>query len=411
MNDFYDLISGVVSLEIHSPDGTDKAPLLADRLMKEIKFSGLTSDNGTVYLDATHRCLPYVLKAAEELGMEAVITRKRGLFYHLEKYRHRFGFVIGAAVSALMVFYLSNIVMRIEITGNETVSDSEIMTLLEQSGIDYGAFLPSVDLRRAEKQVLTSSDKLAWVGIKRTGCRVMAEVMEAALPPEMVPNNQPCNIIAARDAQITSVTVHRGMLIPMKGDTVRKGELLISGVVAKQFEGAYYVHALGDIKGKYYDRVTFTQPLTDDITVYGDSFSNRYLTAFGSDIPLPQNQPLPQRYEFSDGRKYFTFLGLTLPLWITEYNITPYTIETAEYTPEQARKILDEKLMRYENNFLSGGDIAVIDRKITENYSDTSVSITADYTLEGSIGVQSGIFVCRYSEPDEEENTSENAEN
>lgn len=390
---YYSPVSGTVKLKICSPQGYDRSADFATRITQKVRYTGLTSSSGIITLYTDRQSLPIILAIADELEMTHEIIEKKGLYFIIKGYFGRFGLIIGALLALMLIIFLSNTVLRIEVYGNEKVSEKEIIALLKENGITYGTFIPSVDLRRTEISIQTSCDKLAWAGVRRMGCRIIAEVSETTEKPDMISKEQPCNIIALRDAQITSVTVQNGMLIPMKGDTVRKGELLISGVVAKQFRGAYYVHAMGEIKGRYSEKISFTQKLSDEITVHDDSFTNRYLNIFGSAIPLSGCRELTGKYEFTEYTDYIHILNLTLPISITHMEVMPYHKEQTAYTEEEALAIAEGKLTDYENNILTDNGTIIIDKELSASADEKSVTVTAEYILEGNIGKQSPIYI------------------
>lgn len=392
MKELFDQITGYAEIRADSPDGTDKTAVLADRLAHNIKFKGLHTANGSLYVTVKKSDEKYVTELASSLGMTPEIISKHGIGYFVMRYSKRTGILIGAVISFLIILFLSNIVMSIEISGNKTLSDDEIMTMLSDSGITYGSFIPPINFRTAEKELLTSSDKIAWAAVRRSGFRVIVEISEAAAVPRVYSNDQPSNIVSMYDAQITSIRVYSGMLMPMMGDTVRSGEILISGVVSKKFEGTYNVRAIGEIRGQYRKEISFTQPFEDVIQLAEEPFSNRYLKIFGKSFSLPGNEKVGGRYEFTRSTEYVDFLNLTLPIAVTTVDITPFAEENVTYTQAQAEEIIAKKISDYENNFLSGEDIDVIEKSVERSADENGVTVSVTYLLEGNIGIEKPFF-------------------
>ncbi|MCR5168206.1 MAG: hypothetical protein K6C13_13495, partial [Oscillospiraceae bacterium] len=69
-----------------------------------------------------------------------------------------------------------------------------------------------------------------------------------------------------------------------------------------------------------------------------------------------------------------------------------YSRSEVLYSREQADKLLEEKLMRYENNFLNDGSRAVIDRKTVYTHTKDGARVSAEYLVEGEIGREQIIF-------------------
>lgn len=392
MKELFDIITGYARIRADSPDGTDKTAVLADKLAQHIKFKGLCTSKGSLYVTVRKSDERYASELAASVGMTTEIISKHGIGYFFQRYSKRVGILIGAVISFIIILLLSNIVMSIEISGNETITDDEIMTMLADSGITYGSFIPSINFRRAENQLLTASDKIAWAAIRRSGFRVIAEISEMAEVPRVYSNNQPSNIVSMYDAQITSIKVYSGMLMPMMGDTVRSGEILISGVVSKKFEGTYNVRAIGEIRGQYRKEVSFSQPFEDTVRTAGEPFSNRYLKLFGKSFSLPGNKDVPGQYEYTRDTEYMNFLNLTLPVAVTTVDITPFTEENVTYSQGQAEELIAEKITDYEKNFLTDGDIEVIEKSIQRTADETGVTVSVTYLLEGNIGIEKPFF-------------------
>lgn len=332
-------------------------------------------------------------KLMADRPVQLEITSRRGLFFLLMKYRRRLGVYIGIFLAAAVVFICSNTVLRIEINGNESMSDSEIISALNDHGIAIGKYIPSLDIRAIERQMITALDKFKWIGIRSSGCRIIVEVSEITDAPDMVATSVPCNIIAARDAQIVDIrNVHMGMLIPMLGDGVKKGELLVSGTVDGKLDHDYYVHAMGEIIGRYTDEVTFYQPLCDTVRSYGEPFTRRSLYILGLRVPLYLNKADDFAYDLTERLEYVNFLGLTLPVGTVFSEYMPYTEEQLTYTPEEAEALLDEAAARYEKNFLDGEDIVIVDVQREFVRREEGVEAVVTYVLEGNIGVEQEIM-------------------
>lgn len=392
LTELFDKICGIADIRVFSPDGVDKTAAMADKLAHCIKFSRLYVKNGELFVTVKRHDTGLVCKIAGDLGLSAEITAKHGTGYIAEKYRKRIGILIGALLSAAMLFFLSNTVLRIEVTGNADVPDSEIIRYLEEAGITYGSFIPSLDLRAAENKLAAASPKFASAAIRSSGFRIIAEVTKAAQIPRLQAKEQPCNIISLYDAQITSVTVYRGMLMPMKGDTVRKGEILISGIVSKKFEGTYNVRAMGDIKGRYRRTAEFTQNFSDTVRKYGTPFTNKYLTVFDSTFSLGGNSKLPEKYEFDKSREHIEFLIFTLPASVTRLDVYPYEETEVLYTEEEAKVILEKRARDFENDILKDNGTEIIDKELKYKVTENGVTLTAEYIAEGSIGIEKPIF-------------------
>lgn len=318
---------------------------------------------------------------------------KKGIAFTVQRYKKRLGLAAGLLTALMLVFYLSNTVLRIEVYGNESISDERVKSILADYGIKIGAFIPSLDLRDSEQRIITAFDSFSWIGIRSSGCRILVDISELTEKPEMIPISTPCNVVAACDAQIVDIrNVHLGMLVPMLYDGVRKGDILISGTIDGKLDHDYFVHAMGEIIGRYDREVTFEQPYVDSVINYGTEKTKKSLYLFGLKIPLYLNKEEKFEYEYSEEIKYARLFNLELPVGIVEADLKPYTVDEIEYSPEQAKIILESKISVYEKNFLINKDITVVGKESEFSENEDKLVVTVKYCLESDIGVTQEIL-------------------
>jgi similar to stage IV sporulation protein len=376
------------------------APFSPENFLDEIKKSPVSArkiiaKNGILEGEIYAFDKKGLLSLAEKSDTPLEFVKSRGLILRARKYSARYGVIIGLVLSLLLIFYLSNIVLRINIYGNETLTDEEIKAVLADNGLYIGAFLPSVSLRAAETSIVSGVRKIGWIGIRRSGCILEAEISEMTLPPDIVDTNMPCNVSATRDAQIVKiVAVPQGMLVPMLYDTVRENEILVTGVIQGKLGNTYLVHAEADIRGRYSEKQTFSQNLIDASFELNDKKSRNYLYLFGARIPLFLTAAVDEgeSFEYTEEKNLANLFSLELPVGIIYGEYKTYVSSQRAYSKEAAHKLLDEKIARYERNFLDENQTEIISKEVT--YSDVPNGIKADvsYVLESNICKTEYIF-------------------
>ncbi len=182
-----------------------------------------------------------------------------------------------------------------------------------------------------------------------------------------------------------------GELSVMLGDGVKKGDLLINGIIINKHDTPRYVHSLGNITGTYKESVTFEQPLNEVQNIpTGETITKKSLYFFGFNIPLSIGK-VEGNYSCSDKTNYMYFLGAELPLGITYSHYDMYEEVELSYSFEDAEIIIKDKIKDFETNFLS--DTVILKKTITNNSISGTAIYKADYLLEGEIGTQSQIIV------------------
>ena len=384
-------IRGVVSVKVTSDNLYKFINAIRD---EHIVCTSQKCRGGSFYADIFGTDLKRVQAIAEEYGAELLTVKKKGLRFKAYAYRFRAGLIIGLIGALCLVFYFSNTVITIEVNGNGIVSDKQVLTALSEMGVDKGTFIPDINFYSCEQQLRLSIPELSWVGIRHTGSRIVVDVEEAVEQPQMVNDDIPCNIVASRDAQIVQIQVYMGQQVKQRWDGVKKGDPIISGIVDDGKGHILKKHAMGKVRGLYYDRQIFVQPLKEQSQVYtGESDKRRYLDFFGLKIPLTLNGEEYDSCDYSEYENHFSFFGIELPLGVVHTEYKPFEYREVSYTTEQAEDILRQKTAIYEKNFLSNNDIIIIDRKITKLMKNDSIEYHVEYKVEGDIAQDSEIYI------------------
>lgn len=381
----FDNIRGIITFEAVAPEPEAFVNMLRE---SPAAASKVRLERGKIYGDVYRSDFDEVKWIAERLGAQLCVHSKRGGVFTVRKYRRRTGLLVGLALAFALTVYLSNVVMIVEVYGNETLSDKQIVSLLNDQGIRIGAFIPSIDLREAERRIVSSSDSIAWVGLRSKGCKIQAEISETGELPDIVPTSVPCNIVSSRDAQIVAINnVHMGMLVRMLHDGVKKGDLLISGTVDDGKGGVYFAHSMGEVIGRYTEKVVFRQAFEDERFDYSEKIVRKKLCFFGLEIPLYIGKNNFGNYEYDEETRYAELWGIKFPVGIMTAEYKTYDIVPVSYSLEQAKAILEDKISLYEHNFFDGEDITVIDKEVFFSEDSSGVKAVVKYTLESDIGV------------------------
>ena len=329
---------------------------------------------------------------AEHYGVTLNLTPRQTIGHFLWRYRLRFGIPLGLLFMTGFLFYGSNIVMTIEIEGNETATKTEILAMLEEQGIHRGSWIPSIDFSLCEHILCSGIEELAWVGIRHTGNRLVVEVMEATPTPEMLQTRTPCNLVSQYDAQIVSFSIYTGQMMRLVGDGVRKGELLVSGVVMDETGHVAIRHAMGSIIGIYEQTQTFTCTYVQQMrTATGESTTRQYLDLFTWHIPLSGAENTYDAYVTSGNYHWFSMFGAELPIGIYRETDREYRTHILTYTPAEAEENLAEQKQRYEDNFLT--ETEILNETVAVQEADDGLTWTITYTLQGEIAAAEELYL------------------
>lgn len=177
------------------------------------------------------------------------IVDKRGWPFLNRRLQNRRMLMFGGIFFLLVVYILSTFIWIVEVRPEagplRQVSREQVIAAARMEGLKPGARKSTIDIRVLEYNLERRLPQVAWVGVSFHGTRAEISVVEKPNFPEDEVFDRPASIIAAKDGIIKEILVINGEARVKVGDTVRQGEVLISGLVipgepeekAKQGEG------------------------------------------------------------------------------------------------------------------------------------------------------------------------------
>lgn len=162
-------------------------------------------------------------------GWRVSIAEKVGAPFALARLARRKMLVVGGALSLLALYIASGYVWFVAVEGDEGVPVARILEVASVAGLHPGVQRSAVDRHEVQKLLLVTIDELSWATVRMDGTRA---VIEATLRMGLDPSaTQPGDIVAARDGIVERMTVISGHALVAPGDTVKRGDVLISGFI------------------------------------------------------------------------------------------------------------------------------------------------------------------------------------
>lgn len=292
-------------------------------------------------------------------GVEVSELRRWGLPTLLYRLRRRGGLLAGAAILALTVLVMSSFVWQIRVSGNNAVNETELLQALENCGIYIGSFTSGHDIRRIKLELMQKFENIAFVGINIHGSTVDVDVTERRMPPDVVSDDSPCNVVASRDGFILSADTYVGVPYVREHQSVSKGQLLVGGVIDSRIVGYRLVPASAKIMAL--TRHTFSAycPVQDtELRETGRQTVRYSVRIFGMEIKIPfigNND-----FDFAETVSQTVPLKVgdaVFPLSLTRYELTELEQVTVEHDEESAREKLRCELDEAQRVGLAGLEI------------------------------------------------------
>jgi len=180
-----------------------------------------------------------------------------GLGGFIYRNRKRYGVFAAIIICAVILLLSSDRVWDIRVECEDEILASEIENELSICGFRVGSSWSRSDFSHIENEMLLKSENVSWMNINRRGTVAYVSVIKKELHDEPQKKEGYSNIVATCDAVIEDITVLRGVAAVKVGDVVKKGDLLISGVISSELGGGF-CYAEGIVTGRVSGSVEVT---------------------------------------------------------------------------------------------------------------------------------------------------------
>ena len=261
------LLGGSVRVRVESPFPERVLNLCSAHAVpfRELEWESVTALRFTV----ARRDLRALREICAQLEANASIERRAGLPFVLGRLRRRRALLGGLLLCAALLCVNACFIWDLQVEGNGAVPPEKILRVLSRNGVHRGTFVFSFRSQDICNRCLPELPELCWLTVNVRGCRAHVIVRERTPKPEIVNETAPTNVIAKRDAIVTDVRALDGEARVLRGSTVRRGQLLISGIVdTKNVEmpsvATRYLAGKGTVWGRTWYELSVRIPLSEN---------------------------------------------------------------------------------------------------------------------------------------------------
>ena len=326
----------------------------------------------------------YRKEARKQLGFWSLIAR----------YQKRKGLLVGFLLATALLIFSSLFVWDIRIEGADAIHENVILEALENRGVYLGSFIPSIDTKTTEQALILDVEGLSFVSINLRGTVARVEIREREEETEIIDRSTPSNLIATVDGQIEALRITGGVATVKYGEIVRKGDLLVSGIIDSAALGYRLVRARGEVLARTTKTYEAEIPYETTEKVYtGNFFSQKSVKFFSKTIKLFIKDSISYSScdKIESEKRIYLFGFIALPVFITETHYAEYEIRQKKLTYEEALKLAQKQIANLRENELSDAEILGIHTSVTEDGATLKliqqVECIIDITEEVKIGI------------------------
>ena len=152
----------------------------------------------------------------------------RGDFYGLKT---RWALLAGMLLVIAGAMIAPNVILAVEVTGCETLEPERVLRALDDLGVHFGTWGPSIDSEQLRNDMLRTIPELRWIGVNWSGMKAGVQVSEHAEAKAPLDRTKYTSLVACADGVVTGMEVYNGQALVKPGDAVREGQVLVSGLV------------------------------------------------------------------------------------------------------------------------------------------------------------------------------------
>ena len=336
--------------------------MLINRLRRRIPIQDIHKcDANSVRFCVAYRDKQIVADTVAAMGAETrlELEKESGFPLLVSRYKKRVGLYIGATVGVFLIYFSSLFIWDIRVEGNTYVEDADILKTLQTLGIAEGKPKETKTLEKIYNSFLLAEPRISWLSVNYDGTVAHVEVKEREQVPEKRDRTKNINIVARCDGVIHRVDALDGSSEVTAGETVTKGQLLISSFVQTRKTGTIMQAARGSVWASTVRCYDIYVPRSEQIKQYtGNTSIRRSIRILGRELPL--NIPYAPSYR-NYVKKTVTqpcilLENVRLPFYITTETLREYRTEeflldretASEYAAQELSLRMDAELERAE---------------------------------------------------------------
>lgn len=287
------------------------------------------------------------LKILKENNIKALEVNEKGIYTKIIdrlifKLLITFVFVF---VTALII--CSRYIWEISIDGNYSYTANTIKNFIYSQQIKEGSKKNNINCEKLEKKIRKEYNDISWVCAEIKGTNLIVHIKENYIMEIANKETRPYHIVANKDAEIVSILVRKGVAGVRVGDKVKKGTILINGMVDvfDESEQKLFTNVcssdgeiIGKTKYKYKDELKIDYNKKE----YKKGYTY-YLPSITGYKWMKIGNTKKKNIQYKE-IKLKGFGNYYLPICIQKYTSLPYTEKKCKYSLKEGEIILRKRL-------------------------------------------------------------------
>lgn len=265
----------------------------------------------------------YELEKLDEFGI-------RKLFQKIEK---NFILIIFLILNVIFINYLANYIYKVEIIENKVELKKYINQILVKNNIKPYAKKKSYKTieKIKNKILLENKDHIEWIEIIESGVKYIVKV-EERIKKEDKEEFEYQNIVASKEGIVKKIIALNGQVVVAKNDYVKKGDVLISGIIRLNGEEKNMTKASGVVYAETWYKVKTSEELYKNVHEITDECTKGFKLQF-----FNKSFKFYSKYKYEEIKEKIWVRSIILPIYISYDNSCKINYVNALQTYEEAK--------------------------------------------------------------------------
>ena len=334
------------------------------------------------------RLKPMALKTRTKV----VLLEKKGLPFHMRKWKKRKVFIGGFLFCILGIYLVSLFLWDIRLVNEGRLTQEMLLSFLQDQGVGYGSLKREVDIDRMEKALRDEYPFIIWTSCKMEGTCLFVYVKEnEQTVEESPPQNEPCDLYATVSGKVVSIITRSGVPKVKPGDEVEKGDLLVGGEVPvynddETIREYMYVKSDADVRLETELHYQKKLPLDYQKKVYTKQEKTAYYFRIYKNSFSSARLPDYEQYDIVTDLKQGKLLNdFYLPVYYGKIKYQEYRYEDFVYTQSEAETLLTHEFEKFCETLQQKG-VQIVEKNVKIEKNGRTMQASGKILVEMSDG-------------------------
>lgn len=303
-------------------------------------------------------------------------------FYKLKENIFKYHIFLFCLIIGLgLLFIFSHVMVSVEVIHSKKEIRDLVFETLKEKGIKKNTFRKNFqEIEKIKNEILHMyPEKLEWMEIEVHGMNYVIRVEERKIEEEKKEKDA-CHIVAKKDGIVKKMIYSKGQAVVLVNDSVKKGDLLISGIIKKDEETRGVLCATGEIYAEVWYQVSASIPMNyDELVRTGKKrFNLRLRNSYYDDFIFKSRL---DNYE-EEKKSIFQILGNEF-FFVTQYETLK---KQKSYTEEEALEVALESITDKINATLSIKEEIIEKKVLKKEINNSTMNVEVFVSVLESIG-------------------------